>query len=105
MSAALTQTWSSFSPILLDDPVVHFDDLNAYALLELIREFTVQSKGERQFILSTCEERLFRLMQQKFSKMDAKSIFYEFESLGKEGPKVKRLGGTPSKEGLKIEEL
>jgi len=37
LSAGLTQTWSSFAPVLLDDPVTHFDDLNAYAFLDFIR--------------------------------------------------------------------
>jgi exonuclease SbcC len=28
LTASSTQTWSSFAPILMDDPVTHFDDLN-----------------------------------------------------------------------------
>ena len=91
LSATLTQTWSSFSPILLDDPVAHFDDLNAYSLLDLIRGLIMESGKRHQFIISTCEERLFRLMRQKFSKLNSKAIFYVFESIGENGPKIKRL--------------
>jgi len=91
LSAILTQTWSSFAPILLDDPVEHFDDLNAYSLLELIRGLIMDPKLQCQLIISTCEERLFRLMRQKFSRMDRKAIFYVFESIGKDGPKIERL--------------
>ena len=91
LSATLTQTWSSFAPILLDDPVEHFDDLNAYSLLDLIRGFITEPGRQRQFIISTCEDRLFRLMHQKFSRMDGKVIFYVFESIGENGPKIKRL--------------
>jgi len=91
LSAVLTQTWSSFAPILLDDPVEHFDDLNAYSLLELIRGLIMQHDGEHQFIISTCEDRLFRLMREKFSKIDRKVIFYVFESIGENGPKIKML--------------
>jgi exonuclease SbcC len=36
LTACTTQTWSAFAPILLDDPVTHFDDLNAYSFLDLI---------------------------------------------------------------------
>jgi len=90
LSAALTQTWSSFAPILLDDPVEHFDDLNAYSLLDFIKGL-IESNRERQIIISTCEDRLFRLMRQKFNKMDGGAIFYEFESIGEKGPEIKRL--------------
>jgi exonuclease SbcC len=78
MSASLTQTWSSFAPVLMDDPVTHFDDLNAYSLIELIQGLISESDNKRQFILSTCEDRLFRLMHQKFRKMNEKVIFYYF---------------------------
>ena len=91
MSAALTQTWSSFAPILLDDPVGHFDDLNAYSFLDLIRGVITEPGKQHQFIISTCEDRLFRLMLQKFNRMNSKAIFYVFESIGENGPKVNRL--------------
>lgn len=91
MSAALTQTWSSFAPVLLDDPVTHFDDLNAYSFIELIRGLVVDSDGKHQFIISTCEDRLFRLMYQKFKKMEGRVIFYKFESIGENGPRIKRM--------------
>lgn len=91
LSAALTQTWSSFGPILLDDPVEHFDDLNAYSLFDLIKGLITESGKEHQFIISTCEERLFRLMRQKFSKLNGKVIFYVFESIGDKGPRVRRI--------------
>ncbi len=90
-SAALTQTWSSFAPILLDDPVEHFDDLNAYSFLDLIRGLVMESAKGYQFIISTCEDRLFRLMQQKFSKLSGRTIFYVFESIGEKGPMIRRL--------------
>lgn len=83
LSVSITQTWSTFSPILLDDPVIHFDDLNAYAFLDLLRSI-LAFLPERQFIISTCEERLFKLMRQKFdpqkiSKLEKKVKFYILE--------------------------
>ena len=91
LTAALTQTWSSFAPILLDDPVGHFDDLNAYSFVDLIRTLIMEPGREHQFIVSTCEDRLFRLMRQKFSKINRRVIFYVFESIGENGPKIKTL--------------
>jgi exonuclease SbcC len=83
LSANLTQNWSHFCPILLDDPVEHFDDLNSYALVGLIKRLA--SRG-RQFIISTCDEQLYRLMRQQFKTTDNKVIFYKFIALGKGGP-------------------
>ncbi|MBI4650305.1 AAA family ATPase [Candidatus Desantisbacteria bacterium] len=88
LTATLTQTWSSFSPILLDDPVTHFDDLNAYSLLDVIKGLILDNESKHQFIISTCEERLFRLMRQKFSRMKNRAIFYEFKSIGDNGPEI-----------------
>ncbi len=91
LTAALTQTWSCFSPILLDDPVQHFDDLNAYSFIDFIRGLYNECDFKPQLIISTCDHRFFRLMQQKFGKMEEKPIFYEFESIGKKGPVYKKL--------------
>lgn len=91
LAGGLRQNWSGFAPVLLDDPVTHFDDLNAYGFVELIRGIISTSPNEWQFIISTCEKRLFDLMQTKFSKLDSGSIFYEFIGLTDKGPIVERL--------------
>lgn len=94
LSATLTQSWSSFAPILLDDPVKHFDDLNSYALVDLIRGLVTDANQYRQFLISTCDEKLFRLMRQRFSNIPARTLFYEFVSIGEEGPSIQRLPTT-----------
>lgn len=91
LSATLTQTWSSFAPVLLDDPVEHFDDLNSYSLVDLIRGLVTDTDRCRQFIISTCDERLFRLIRQRFGTIPEKSLFYVFESIGEDGPRVRCL--------------
>jgi exonuclease SbcC len=93
LAGRLTQTWSGFAPILLDDPVTHFDDLNAYSLVELIRGLVEDQPGSRQFIISTCEDRLFSLLQSKLAYLKNRAIFYHFTSIGSAGPVVKRVGG------------
>lgn len=91
LSGRLTQTWSSFAPILLDDPVTHFDDLNAYSFVELIRGLVCESSGERQFIISTCEERLFELMRRKFAGLQGGARFYKFLHVNDSGPAIEEL--------------
>lgn len=91
LSAGMTQTWSSFAPILMDDPITHFDDVNAYAFVELIRGLVDGAKGDRQFIISTCDESLWQLFRQRFSGLNGKAIMYKFVAIGDKGPIIKRI--------------
>lgn len=86
LAGRLTQTWSGFAPILMDDPVTHFDDLNAFGFVELIRGLISTSPGKRQFFISTCEDRLFELMLKKFGSAEGGAKFYRFEGIGPDGP-------------------
>lgn len=90
MAGGLRQNWSGFAPVLLDDPVTHFDDLNAYGFVELVRGIVATAPGEWQFIVSTCEQRLFDLMRQKFSRLSSGANFYEFLGMTDKGPIVER---------------
>jgi len=91
LAAGITQTWSSFASILMDDPITHFDDLNAYAFVEFIRGLVDDAKGRLQFIISTCDEGLWNLFRQRFSNHNGKAIMYKFIAIGDEGPIVKRI--------------
>jgi DNA repair protein SbcC/Rad50 len=91
LTACSSQNWSSFSPILLDDPVTHFDDLNTYALLDLILGLLRSDMGRRQFIISTCDEKLLQLAQQKFEHLGDAAIFYRFLSFSENGSEVERI--------------
>lgn len=90
LAGGLRQNWSGFAPMLLDDPVTHFDDLNAYGFVELVRGIISTSPDESQLIISTCEDRLFSLMQKKFSRLPSGAIFYEFMGMSEKGPIVER---------------
>jgi len=94
LTACISQTWSGFSPIFLDDPVTHFDDLNNYAFLDLIVGLLDSDYGKRQFIISTCDEKLFQLARQKFRHLGGRAIFYRFEAISPEGPSVRRVVTT-----------
>jgi DNA repair protein SbcC/Rad50 len=91
LAGRLTQSWSGFAPILMDDPVTHFDDLNSFGFVELIRGLINTEPGKRQFIISTCEDRLFDLMREKFNDAPGGSKFYRFEGIGPDGPNIKEL--------------
>lgn len=95
LSNTLSQNWSGFRTIFLDDPVQHFDDLNAYAFLELLKSLILDNdKNERkQIIISTCDNRLFNLIREKFVllKKNDRAKYYVFESISKDGPVIKSL--------------
>ncbi len=91
LTACSSQNWSSFSPVLLDDPVTHFDDLNTYALLDLVLGLLKSESGNRQFIISTCDEKMLQLAQQKFAVLKGDAIFYRFNAISENGPEVERL--------------
>jgi DNA repair protein SbcC/Rad50 len=88
LTACISQTWSTFSPVFLDDPVTHFDDLNTYAFLDLIVGLLESKVGRRQFVISTCDERLLQLARQKFRHLGDRARFYRFSAIGADGPVV-----------------
>jgi DNA repair protein SbcC/Rad50 len=94
LTACLSQTWSSLSPIFMDDPVTHFDDLNTYAFLDLIVGLVESEPGKRQFVISTCDERFLQLAHQKFRHLGSRSTFYKFSAIGAEGPVVEQINTT-----------
>lgn len=91
LTACSSQTWSGFSSIMMDDPVTHFDDLNTYALLDLILGLQSSPDGERQFVISTCDEKLLQLARHKFRHLGSAAKFYRFQAIGTEGPMVSEL--------------
>ena len=88
LTACTSQTWSSFSPVFLDDPVTHFDDLNTYAFLDLLVGLLESKVEKRQFIISTCDEKLLQLAHQKFRHLGDRAKFYRFTSIGADGPVI-----------------
>lgn len=91
LTACSSQTWSAFSPVFLDDPVTHFDDLNTYAFLDLVVGLLESEVKKRQFIISTCDEKLLQLARQKFRHLDERAKFYRFTAIGSDGPTVNEL--------------
>ena len=88
--AGMSQTWSSFAPIMLDDPVTHFDDLNAYPFVELVKSILDEQGERRQLFISTCDERLYGLLRQRFQPMSERVKMYKFMSIGDNGPVIQK---------------
>jgi exonuclease SbcC len=91
LTACISQTWSAFSPVFLDDPVTHFDDLNTYAFLDLIVGLLEPTRWSRQFVISTCDEKLLQLARQKFRHLGDRAKFYRFASISEDGPSVEEV--------------
>ena len=91
LAACSAQTWSGFSSIMMDDPVTHFDDLNTYALLDINHGLQSSSDGERQIVISTCDEKLLQLARHKFRHLGSAAKFYRFQAIGTEGPMVSEI--------------
>jgi DNA repair protein SbcC/Rad50 len=91
LTACSSQTWSGFSSIMMDDPVTHFDDLNTYALLDLVSGLQSSPEGARQFVISTCDEKLLQLSRQKFRHLGPAARFYRFSAIGADGPMVSEI--------------
>jgi exonuclease SbcC len=75
----------------MDDPVTHFDDLNAYAFAELIRSIIDNPSNQRQLIISTCDENMWDLFRQRFQNLNGRAIMYKFVTIGKNGPVIERV--------------
>jgi exonuclease SbcC len=91
LTACVSQTWSALCPVFLDDPVTHFDDLNTYAFLDLLVGLIESEPGRRQFVISTCDERLLQLAQRKFRHLKERARFYRFSAIGATGPVVDEI--------------
>ena len=91
LTASISQTWSTFPAVFLDDPVTHFDDLNTYAFFDLILGLLDSDSRPRQFIISTCDEKILHLARQKFRHLGKKAKYYVFSSIDANGPTIDEI--------------
>ena len=92
LTACLSQTWSALTPVFLDDPVSHFDDLNTYAFLDLIVGLLESDSVSRQFVISTCDDKFLQLARQKFRHLGESARFYSFSAISGDGPVIDEIG-------------
>jgi exonuclease SbcC len=89
LSHSFQQRWSSFEPLFLDDPVQNMDDFNANGFIDCLRSLAVL---DRQFVVSTCDIGLYRLLLLKLRCMnhDGNVRFraYRLEGIAEQGPSI-----------------
>ena len=71
----------TISTIFMDDPVQNLSDINILSFIDLLR--TLTTDHNKQIVLSTHEEKFFRLLQNKLPPEYCNSKYLEFESEGK----------------------
>jgi predicted nucleic acid-binding Zn-ribbon protein len=89
LSHSFQQRWSSFVPLFLDDPVQTMDDFNANGFVDCLRSL---AGLDRQFIISTCDLDLYRLLLLKLRCMNydghVKFRAYRLQGISEQGPSV-----------------
>ncbi len=89
LASGFIQTWSSLKTVILDDPVQHLDDLNAHALLDLLKQGAYLG---RQIIVTTADVELYRLMIARFAHLSNhggpsfKAL--RFKAIDRDGPEI-----------------
>jgi hypothetical protein len=63
LGRALYVQKSVLKSVFIDDPIGHFDDMNIVAFVDLLRNLITNT--DRQFIISTHEERVYNLIKRK----------------------------------------
>ncbi len=69
------------STIFMDDPVQNLSDINILSFIDLLR--TLTSEHNKQVVISTHEEKFYRLLQNKLPVKFCSSKYFSFESEGK----------------------
>ena len=75
LSFAIKQKWSKLDTIFLDDPIQNMDDINIHSFVDLIR--SIQKQTDKQFFISTHDERIYNFMLNKFGKDNVHSFVLE----------------------------
>ncbi|MGG0033332.1 AAA family ATPase [Priestia megaterium] len=78
---ALMEPNPLLNTIFMDDPVHHMDSINVLSFIDILR--TLTSDFDRQIIITTHNENLFKLMEQKIDPDYCNSKFIQLDSHGK----------------------
>ena len=67
--------------IFMDDPIQNLSDINVLSFIDLLR--TLITTHNKQIVISTHDEKFFRLLQNKLPEEYCNTKYFEFESFGK----------------------
>ena len=93
LSMALRQQCTKLNTILLDDPLQSMDDLNIISFIDVLRSCSMEGGDlNKQLVLSTHDDKFYRLLLKKFRFLSA--VGYYFETYDEDGPGVRSWGGS-----------
>lgn len=75
LSFAIKQQWSNLDSIFLDDPIQNMDDINIHSFVDLVR--SIQKQTNKQFFISTHDDRIYNFMLNKFGKNNVHTFEYQ----------------------------
>jgi DNA repair exonuclease SbcCD ATPase subunit len=91
LSMALRQQCTKLNTILLDDPMQSMDDLNIISFIDVLRSCSMEGGDlNKQLVLSTHDDKFYRLLLKKFRFLSA--VGYYFETYDEDGPGVRSWG-------------
>lgn len=67
--------------IFMDDPIQNLSDINVLSFIDLLR--TLITTKNKQIVISTHDEKFFRLLQNKLPEEYCNAKYFEYESMGK----------------------
>lgn len=67
--------------IFMDDPIQNLSDINVLSFIDLLR--TLTTTHNKQIVISTHDEKFFRLLQNKLPEEYCNTKYFEFESFGR----------------------
>ncbi|OEE75014.1 hypothetical protein [Vibrio ordalii] len=82
LAKAFEHGGNSISTIFMDDPVHNLSDINILSFIDLLRSLTSTSTHNKQIVLSTHDEKFFKLMQNKIPENYNKSKYIELSGEG-----------------------
>ncbi|MDQ1233393.1 exonuclease SbcC [Paenibacillus sp. SORGH_AS306] len=84
LGIGLTQKYSIFNQLLLDDPIQSMDDLNTLAFIDVLRAILDSESNKKRLIISTHDSNFAELLSIKMRNKNIKNYF--IEGYGSEGP-------------------
>ncbi|MDM1328670.1 AAA family ATPase [Myroides odoratimimus] len=67
--------------IFMDDPIQNLSDINVLSFIDLLRSLI--TTHNKQIVISTHDEKFFRLLQNKLPEEYCSAKYFEYESMGK----------------------
>ncbi|MCT4613567.1 MAG: hypothetical protein N4A49_01680 [Marinifilaceae bacterium] len=81
LAKAFEYGMDTISTIFMDDPIQNLSDINILSFIDILR--TLTNEHDKQIVISTHDEKFFRLLQNKLPEEYCNSKYIEFESEGK----------------------